>query len=87
VSGKGDTRRPGDEQAYREGWDRIFARRSAPRPLVWYCPDCVCFVTRDAVVAGRAALHAWCHHWGARPAPDSSHNDTIDPAGSEDVSC
>lgn len=24
MSGKGDKRRPGDEEAYRENWDRIF---------------------------------------------------------------
>lgn len=28
MSGKGDTRRPGDEAAYRDNYDRIFGQRS-----------------------------------------------------------
>lgn len=30
MSGKGDTRRPGDAATYRTEYDRIFGRRSAP---------------------------------------------------------
>lgn len=26
--GKGDKRRPGDDDAFRDGWDRIFGRKS-----------------------------------------------------------
>jgi hypothetical protein len=28
--GKGDKRRPGDEKAYAEGWDRVFGKKRTP---------------------------------------------------------
>ena len=39
MSGKGDKRRPGDEEAYRESWERIF-RNSDCMCRVGYCRDC-----------------------------------------------
>ena len=37
--GKGSARRPGDEAAYRNGWDRVFGTTKKNLPAV--APECV----------------------------------------------
>lgn len=36
MSGKGDKRRPGDDQAFRDGWERVWGRCAAKEK----CPEC-----------------------------------------------
>lgn len=50
-NGKGDTRRPGDENAYREGHDRVFGERTP-------CDICGRGISVGDLISGRATSGA-----------------------------